>query len=215
MKGLLGKKLGMTRIYDQDGNAVPVTVVEAGPCTVLAVRTQERDGYSALQLGFGSRRPKTVSKAVRGHVAKANLIERVPSYIREIRLAQDPAEQVGHTLGPDTFAEGEIVDVIGTSKGRGFMGVVRRHHFAGGRASHGGGWIRRGGSNGMKEHPGEVPRGRRMAGHLGNDRTTVQNLTVAQVRKDANLLLIKGAVPGPIGRFVIVQQSKKKGGKKA
>jgi large subunit ribosomal protein L3 len=213
MKGLLGKKLGMTRVYDKDGTVIPVTVVEAGPCTILAVRTQQRDGYSAVQLGFGSRKLKNVTKAMRGHLAKANLTDSAPSYIREIRLDQDAAEQVGQVLAADTFAEGEIVDVIGTSKGKGFAGVVRRHHFAGGRASHGGGWTRRGGSNGMKEHPAEVPKGRRMAGHLGNERCTVQNLTVVQVRKDDNVLLIKGAVPGPNGRYVIVQQSKKKGGK--
>lgn len=213
MKGLIGKKLGMTRYFDQDGNAVPVTVVEAGPCTVLTVRTQQRDGYSALQLGFGSRKMKNAGKPVQGHLAKAGITESAPSIVREIRLQQDPAEQPGATLTADTFGAGDIIDVIGTGKGRGFQGVVRRYRFAGGRASHGGGWTRRPGSIGMKEHPGEVIKGRRMPGQMGNKRLTVQNLTIVQVRKEENLIFIRGAVPGPVGGYIVVQQSGKKGGK--
>lgn len=211
MKGLLGRKLGMTRIFDDNGNVVPVTVVEAGPCTVLAVRTQERHGYSALQLGFGNRKLKNLSKAVQGHIAKAGLKERGPEWIREIRLTADATEEVGQALTADTFAKGEIVDVIGTTKGKGFQGVVRRHHFAGGRETHGGAWTRRPGSIGMRELPGSVYKGRRMPGHMGCERCTAQNLTVADVRKDENLILIKGSIPGPNGQLVIVRQSRKKG----
>ncbi len=211
MKGIIGKKLGMTRVFDEAGNVVPVTVVEAGPCTVLDVRNQERHGYSALQLGFGKRRLSNVSKAVQQHIAKAGLTEKAPAIIREIRLTEDASEEVGTKLFADVFSEGEYVDVIGTTKGKGFQGVVRRYNFGGGRASHGGGWNRKPGSIGMCEFPGEVYKGRKMPGHMGSVRRTTQNLQVISVRKDDNVLLIKGAIPGSNGCYVIVKQAKKKG----
>lgn len=210
MKGILGKKLGMTRIFDDEGRAQPVTVLAAGPCTVLELRTLERNGYSALQLGFGRRKINNVGKPVRGHIAKAGYDDHGPELIREIRLTADPAEAVGDTLAADVFAENEFVDVSGITKGRGFQGVVKRYRFAGGRASHGGDWTRRGGSIGMCESPAKVYKGRKMPGQMGNCRRTVQNLRVVKVLKEDNLLLIKGAVPGPNGRHVIIRQALKK-----
>ncbi len=211
MKGLLGRKLGMTRVFGEDGQMVPVTVVEAGPCTVLDVRTTERHGYSALQLGFGQRKMKNVLKPIQGHITNAGMTEFGPEWIREVRLDADSEEEVGNALMADVFSPGEFIDVIGTSKGKGFQGVVRRYKFGGGRATHGGGWLRKPGSIGMCEHPGEVYKGRKMPGQMGNKRCTLQNLKVVQVRKDENLLLIKGGIPGGNGRFVIIRQAKKKG----
>lgn len=210
MKGILGKKLGMTQIFTAEGQCVPVTVVEAGPCPVLRVRTCERDGYVALQLGFGKRRAKNVNRAVRGQVAAAGLKDTPPALIGEIRLDADPGLSVGQFVTADVFQVKDIVDVTGVTKGRGFQGVVRRHHFAGGRAAHGGGWHRRTGSIGMKDRPGKIYKGRRMPGHMGNVQRTVQNLEIVQVNPEDHLLLIKGAIPGPNGRHVIVRQAIKK-----
>ena len=210
MKGLIGRKLGMSQIYTATGHLVPVTVIEAGPCPILAVRTVAKDRYAALQLGFGLRKAKNVSKAVRGHLAAAKLSDTPPAAIREIRLAADPTAAVGDAVKADIFAANEFVDVIGVTKGRGFQGAVRRWHFAGGRASHGGGWVRRTGSIGMKARPGRVLRGHRMPGHMGHVRRTAQNLTVAAVDAAENLLLIKGSVPGPNGEIVIIRGARKK-----
>lgn len=208
MKGLIGKKVGMTHVF-VNGRMIPVTVVEAGPNRVLALRTQARNGYSALQLGFGNRKAKNVSKAIRTHVQAAGY-EQAPEVIREIRLTADAEQEVGATLGPDIFAEGDFVDVVGTTKGKGFQGVVRRYAFAGGRASHGGGWHRKPGSIGMCAEPGKVYKGRKMPGHMGNVRRTVQNLKVVGVRSEDNVLLISGAIPGPNGRHVLIKQALKK-----
>lgn len=210
MKGIIGKKLGMTQVYDKDGKLHPVTVIEAGPCTVTALRTLEKDGYAALQIAFGKRKGKNVSKAVKGHVKAAGLDTVPPTVIREVRLEANPTEQVGDKLTAALFAENEWIDVTGISKGCGFQGVVRRYKFAGGRASHGGGWVRRGGSNGMKARPGRVLRGHRMPGHMGAERVTVQNLQVVQVRPEENLLFIRGSVPGPNGSTVMVRSARKK-----
>ena len=209
-KGLIGKKLGMTHVYTADGVMVPVTVVEAGPCTVLATKTQDKDGYSALQLGFGKRKAKNVSKAVRGQVAAAGLQDNPPSVIREMRLDSDPTASIGDVLGADTFAAEEFVDVTGRTKGKGFAGVVRRYNFSGGRASHGGAWTRRTGSIGMCASPGKVYKGRKMPGHMGDVRCTIQNLKVVDVRAEENLLFIKGAIPGAVGGVVIVKNAVKK-----
>lgn len=208
MKGLIGKKLGMTHVF-VNGRMVPVTVVEAGPCKVLALRTQERNGYSAVQLGFGKRKPKNVSKAVRAH-AEAAGYDQAPELIREIRLTADPSEDIGQTLTAELFAEGEYVDVVGTTRGKGFQGVVRRYGFGGGRASHGGAWTRRPGSIGMCANPGKVYKGRKMPGQMGNQRRTVQNLVVVAIRPDDNVLLIKGAIPGAPGGQVLIRQAVKK-----
>jgi large subunit ribosomal protein L3 len=210
MKGLIGKKVGMTQVYDEAGHVVPVTLVDVGPNTVIAHRTEARDGYSALQLGYGRRRYSNVSKAVQGHIAAAGYDNHAPKWVREIRLAQDPEGNVGDKLSADLFASGDYVDVTGITKGRGFQGVVRRFRFGGGRASHGGGWERKPGSIGMCEFPGKVYKGRKMPGHMGNVRRTAQNLQVVKVMPDDNVILIKGAIPGANGRCVIVRQAKKK-----
>jgi large subunit ribosomal protein L3 len=210
MKGLIGKKVGMTQVYDEAGHVVPVTVIDVGPNTVIAHRTEARDGYSALQLGYGKRRYSNVSKAVQGHIAAAGYESHAPKWVREIRLPEDPAGDIGDTVGADLFEPGDYVDVTGTTKGRGFQGVVRRFKFGGGRASHGGGWERRPGSIGMCEFPGKVYKGRKMPGHMGNLRRTAQNLQVVRVMPEDNAILIKGAIPGAPGGRVLVRQAKKK-----
>ena len=209
-KGLIGKKLGMTHVYTETGVMIPVTAIEVGPCPVIELKTQEKHGYSALQLGFGTRTVKHVTKPVLGTLKKAGLDENPPAVIREIRLDADATEQVGATLKADVFAKDEFVDVTGTTKGRGFASVVRRWRFGGGRASHGGAWVRRTGSIGMCAAPGKVYKGRKMPGHMGNVQRTVQNLLVVDVRADRNLLLVKGAIPGPTGGVVIVRNAVKK-----
>jgi len=209
-KGLIGKKLGMTQVFDDKGALVPVTVIELGPCPVLATRTQEKDGYSALQLGFGSAKAKNLSKAVLGNLKPAGVEATPPSVICEIRLDEDPTQNVGDVVSADMFAANEYVDVVGHTKGKGFSGVVRRFKFGGGRASHGGAWTRRTGSIGCRQKPGKVYKNRKMPGHMGDDRRTVQNLLVVGVRPEANLILVKGAIPGATGGVVIVRNAVKK-----
>ncbi len=209
MKGLIGKKLGMTQVYDEKGILIPVTVVQAGPCVVTGVKTSEKDGYSAIQLGFGERKVKNVSKALLGHCAKANYTESAPACLREIRLAADEAVELGTVVKADIFAADDHIDVTGTTKGRGFAGVVKRYRFGGGRASHGGGWTRRTGSIGCCEWPGNVIKGRRMPGHMGNCRQTMQNLKVVRVLAEENVLLIKGAIPGANGGILVIRTAVK------
>lgn len=210
MKGIIGRKLGMTQVFEDAATLVPVTVIEAGPCTVLTQRTQERDGYTALQLAFGQRKVKNVSKAVIGHVKAAGLAATPPAVVREVPCSDETERAVGDTIGPDIFEPGDFVDISAKTKGRGFQGVVRRYRFGGGRASHGGGWTRRPGSIGMCVSPGRVYKGRRMPGQMGAVQRTVQSLRVIQVRPEDNLLLIKGSVPGPNGGIVIVRSACKK-----
>jgi large subunit ribosomal protein L3 len=210
MVGLIGKKLGMTQVYDEDGKVIPVTVVEAGPCPVLDVRKQDSHGYSAIQIGFGKKKAKNVSKAVLGHLAKSQNSENPPSVIKEIRLNEDPSQELGATVTAEIFAEGSFVDVTGTTKGKGFQGVVKRYNFGGGRASHGGDWTRKPGSIGMCEFPGEVYKGRKMPGKTGNVQRTIMGLQVVQVRSEENILLLKGAVPGYKGGIVTIRTAKKK-----
>ena len=211
MKGLIGKKVGMTQIYDAEGKVVPVTVIEAGPCVVVDVKTADRDGYTAVQLGFGSRKAKNVTKAVQGHCAKAGIKDVFPSVLREFRTSGEEGPAVGTVLKADVFTDEDFVDVTGTTKCRGFQGVVKRWNFGGGRASHGGAWERRPGSIGCREWPGNVIKGKKMPGHMGNVRRTVQNLKVVRVMADENVLLVRGAIPGPNGGMVIVKQAVKKG----
>jgi len=210
MKGIIGKKVGMTQVYDDKGVLIPVTVIEAGPCVVLDVKTKERDGYSAIQVGFGVRKAKNTSKAILGNVAKAGLSDNPPAFIREFRSENDPAEEIGSQIKADIFAEGEFLDISGVTKGKGFAGVMKRHHFHGGRDGHGGGWHRKPGSIGCREKPGNVIKGKRMAGHLGSSTRTVQNLRLVKVSVDENLLFVRGAIPGPNGNTVIVKKAKKK-----
>ena len=207
MIGLLGKKLGQTRVYDAKGNAVPVTVVLAGPNRVLQCKTVESDGYNAVQLGFDDQKEHRVTKPLNGHfrLHKGVPVKRIREF-RNFSLSVKP----GDVLGPGIFAQGDFVDAIGVTKGRGFEGVVKRHHFRGGDSTHGAkGWHRRSGAIGQRLFPGTVMRGMKMPGHMGQVRRTVQNLEVVQVREAENILLIKGAVPCSKGDYVIIRESKK------
>jgi large subunit ribosomal protein L3 len=209
--GLLGRKVGMTQIYEANGVAVPVTVLECGPCTVLQVRTAERDGYSAVQLGFADKRRKVASQAERGHARKVNAEPK--RFVREIRQesAADIADVTeGQTLTVAVFSEIKTVDVIGTSKGRGFSGVVKRHGFKGLRATHGVKRMHRHpGSSGPSADPAHTRKGIRKPGQYGHARITVRNLRVVRVDSTNNLLLVRGAVPGPNGGFLTVRQTNK------
>ena len=214
MKALIGKKIGMTQVYDEQGTLIPVTVIEAGPCVVTAVKTVERDGYDALQLGFGARKAKNLSRAEQGHLTKAVAIDeagKLPAVLREFR-GMDAAEP-GAVLNVGVFAAGDYLDVVGTTKGRGFAGVVKRWNFGGGRASHGGACERRSGSIGCCEFPGRVIKGKKMAGHYGCDRRTIQNLKVVRVNVEENYLMVKGAVPGANGGILLVRSALKKSAK--
>lgn len=201
MSGLLGKKIGMTRIFDDEGNMVPVTVVQAGPCYVIQVKTLERDGYEAMQIGFDPKKEKRTNKPLKGHFAKAN----VPPLrrLKEFPLPEDREVKPGDVLTVEMFSPGEKVKVSGTSKGRGFAGVVKRHGFGGGPKTHGQSdrW-RAPGSIGQSSFPSRVFKGLRMAGHMGNARATVTGLTVVKVDPEKNLLFIKGAVPGARNSYV-------------
>lgn len=207
--GLLGKKLGHTRVYDANGVLIPVTVVLAGPNHVLQVKTQAgKDGYNAVQLGFDDQKEQRVTKPLLGHIKKQNgvAVKRIKEF-RDFSKEVKPGEKVGATL----FAPGDFVDCIGTSKGRGFEGVVKRHRFAGGDSTHGAkGWHRRSGAIGQRLFPGTVMRGMRMPGHMGQVRRTTQNLQVIQVLEADNLLLIKGSFPGAEGDYVVIRESKKR-----
>ncbi|WP_152052676.1 50S ribosomal protein L3 [Tautonia marina] len=204
--GLLGRKVGMTQIFEDDGTVVPVTVLECGPCTVLQVRTAERDGYHALQLGFADKKRKNASQAERGHARK---VEAEPKrFIREIRQEAPVDVTEGTTLNVDLFTEIPSVDVIGTSKGRGYSGVMKRHGFRGLRATHGVQRMHRHpGSSGPSADPSRVFKGVKKPGQYGNTRVTVRNLKVVRVDAENNLLLVRGAVPGHNGGFVIVRQT--------
>jgi large subunit ribosomal protein L3 len=207
--GLLGRKVGMTQIFEPDGTAVPVTVLECGPCTVLQVRTAERDGYHALQLGFDDKKRKSATQAERGHAKKVDAEPK--RYVREIRQ-ETAAEGVteGQILTVDLFSAIKNVDVIGTSKGRGFTGVVKRHGFKGLRATHGVKRMHRHpGSSGPSADPAHTRKGIKKPGQFGNARTTVKNLKVVRVDLTNNLLLIKGAVPGPNGGYLTIRQTNK------
>jgi large subunit ribosomal protein L3 len=211
MKGLIGKKIGMTQIYSDDGTVVPVTVVQAGPCAVLDVKTREKDGYSALQLGFGDKKVKNTTKPLLGHLKKSGRDASPPSIVRELRMDSDSDAEVGSEIKSDVFSVDDYLDITGTTKGRGFQGVVKRYNFGGGRYSHGGGWKRKPGSIGQCEFPGRVQKGKKMPGHMGNIRKTVQNLAIIKVDNEEDLLFIKGAVPGPNGGTLLLRKARKKG----
>jgi large subunit ribosomal protein L3 len=210
MKGVLGEKLGMTQVYDENNRIVPVTVVKAGPCVVTQVRTPERDGYSAVQIGFGQIDPRKVNKPLAGHFEKAGVTPR--RHLVELRTDDASEYTLGQELGPDTFEAGQLVDVVGTTKGKGFAGVMKRHGFAGLRASHGVERKHRSpGSIGGCATPGRVFKGVGMAGRMGSIRVAAQNLTVHGVDTANGLLLIKGAVPGPTGGVVLIRTASKDG----
>lgn len=206
-KGILGKKLGMTQIFAANGDVIPVTVVQAGPCVVLQKKSVETDGYEAIQLGFEEKKENRANKPEKGHAAKANTTPK--KFIREFRGVDLNAYEVGQVIGADLFAEGEYVDVIGTSKGKGFAGAIKRHNQARGPMAHGSGYHRGAGSLGSI-NPNRVFKGMPGAGRMGHERVTVQNLTIVKVIPEKNLLFIKGAIPGPKNSFVMVRNAIKK-----
>ena len=210
---LLGKKVGMTQVFDEDNRLVPVTVIEAGPCPVVQIKSASTDGYDAIQLGFGSQKSQRMSKAELGHLAKAK-VDPVAT-LQEFRTNGSTELNIGDVLTVDKFEAGQKIDVIGTSKGRGFQGVVKRYGFAGGPASHGSMFHRRGGSYGMCQWPGHVIKGKKMPGHMGDVQRTVQNLEVVKVLSDKNIILIKGSVPGSNGSLLTVRTAVKQKSKKA
>ena len=206
-KGIIGKKLGMTQVFGEDGAAVGVTAVEVEPSVVVQVKTKEKDGYDAIQIGYGRVKQKNVTKPLQGHYNKAN-----KGFFR--LLKELPAESgkfdVGQEINGEIFQAGDYVDVMGTSKGKGFQGVVKRHGFHGGRATHGSMFHRAPGSIGASADPSRVFKGTKMGGHMGSVRKTIQNLQVWQVRPDMNLLLLKGSIPGSKNGFVLIKQARKK-----
>jgi large subunit ribosomal protein L3 len=205
MSGLIGKKLGMTSIFDERGNSVPVTAIQTGPCYVTEIRTIEKHGYDALQLGFEEKRDKGVKKPERGHFTKANV--KPQRYLREFRTFDVSQFKPGDAIKVDIFQVGELVKVIGISKGKGFQGVVRRHHFGGGPKTHGqSDRTRAPGSLGGSSYPSRVLKGLRMAGRMGNARVTVRNLQVIRVDVENNILMVKGAVPGARNGLVIISK---------
>lgn len=209
MSGLIGKKIGMTSVYDVNGKNVPCTVIEAGPCVVTQVRTMEKDGYEAIQLAFGEKKEKHTTRAERGHFAKAGITPK--KVVSEFtRFEPDHQKQFGDILLVDIFVEGEFIDVVGISKGKGFQGVVRRHHFGGvGEATHGQhNRLRAPGSVGASSWPSRVMKGLRMAGRMGGDRVKVINLQVMKIIPEKNLILVKGAVPGHNGSYVKIERWK-------
>ena len=208
MRGILGKKVGMTQVFQEDGSVVPVTVIEAGPCYVTQVRTEKRDGYRAVQLGYEPAKEKHLTKGQMGHLDQAGVSPL--RYLREIRIREDEAFELGQEVLVDIFEPGERVDVVGKSKGRGFTGVVKRYGFAGGPKTHGqSDRLRAPGSIGACASPGRVWKGQRMPGRMGGKRVTSQNIEVVLVDPDRNLLAVKGSVPGPKGGFVIVKEARK------
>ncbi len=207
-KAILGKKIGMTQIFDENGKVIPVTVIEAGPCVVSQKKSVETDGYDAVQIGFGDARPKLVNKPMKGHFDKSNVAPK--KILKECRFEDVSAFNVGDIIKSDIFAAGEKVDVIGTSKGKGYAGVIKRWNFGRLKETHGTGpTVRKGGSIGACSDPSRVFKGKKMSGHLGAERVTVQNLVVAKVDAENNLIAIKGAVPGPNGGTVLIRDSVK------
>lgn len=207
-KAIIGKKVGMTQIFDEKGVVIPVTVVEAGPCVIAQKKTAGKDGYEAVQMGFGDIKPKKLTKPLKGHFDKSDVAPK--KFLREFRFDDVESRNVGDIVKADIFSEGEKVDVIGTSKGKGYTGVIKRWNFSRLKESHGTGpTVRHGGSIGACSDPSRVFKGKKMAGHMGAERVTVQNLQVVKVDIENNLIAIKGAVPGAKGSVVVIKDSVK------
>ncbi len=207
-KALIGKKIGMTQIFDEKGKVVPVTVVEAGPCVVSQVKTVETDGYAAIQMGYGDVKPKHVTKPLQGHFKKADVAPK--RVLKEFRFDDCSAYELGQVIKADVFETGDKVDVTGKSKGKGYAGVIKRWNFARLKESHGTGPnARHGGSMGACSSPSRVWKGKKMAGHLGAEKVTVQNLAVVKIDAEDNLIAIKGAIPGANGGYVVIKDSVK------
>ncbi|WP_411345102.1 50S ribosomal protein L3 [Paenibacillus sp. WLX1005] len=207
MKGILGRKLGMTQVFTAEGNVIPVTVIEAGPCVVLQKKDLENDGYEAVQIGFADKKASRANKPEAGHATKANTVPK--RYVREIRGVDLASVEVGQELKADLFAEGEFVDVTGISKGKGFAGVIKRWGQSRGPMSHGSRYHRRPGSMGSIQ-ANRVPKGKRLPGHMGHDTVTIQRLEVIRVDAERNVILVKGSIPGPKNSFVKVKETVKK-----
>ena len=205
MSGLIGKKIGMTRIFDEVGTAISVTIVEAGPCPVLQIKSEDTDGYAAVQLGFGAQKDSRASKAEKGHAAKAG-VEVAPRIVREFSVSDDDEYELGQSLTVELFGPGESVKVTGTSKGKGFQGVVKRWGFAGRPASHGHPMSRTPGSMGPGTDPSRVIKGKKRPGRMGGKRVTIRNLTIVRVDSERNLLFIKGGVPGSRNSYLLIQK---------
>ncbi|MGL5753796.1 MAG: 50S ribosomal protein L3 [Paraclostridium sp.] len=206
MKGILGKKLGMTQIFTEAGNVVPVTVVEAGPVVVTQIKTIEKEGYNAVQIGFQDAKEKSLNKPQKGHLAAANVLKK---HLKEFRMDSVEEFTVGQEMKADIFAAGEMIDVTGTSKGKGFQGPIKRHGQSRGPESHGSRYHRRPGSMGACSFPGRVFKNKKLAGHMGSVTVTVQNLEVVRVDAEKNLILVKGAIPGAKGSVVTIKEAVK------
>ncbi len=207
-KGLIGRKLGMTQLFDEKGNVVPVTVIEAGPCAIVQKKTIENDGYEAVQVGFADKKANKVTKPMAGHFAKADVAPK--KVLKEFRLDDISALNVGDILKADVFAAGDKVDVVGTSKGKGWAGGIKRWNLGRLKESHGSGPVaRHTGSNGACSYPSRVFKGKHQSGHLGHERVTIQNLEVVTVDAESNIIAIKGAVPGPKGGIVVIADTVK------
>ena len=206
MKGILGKKIGMTQVFTADGVVVPVTVVEAGPVVVTQIKTMENDGYQAVQIGFDDVKEKAINKPKKGHLAKAGVLKR---NLKEFRVDSLEGYEVGQELKADVFAEGDKIDVSGISKGKGFQGPIKRHGQSRGPESHGSRYHRRPGSMGACSYPGRVFKNKKLAGHMGSVKVTVQNLEIVRVDADKNFILVKGAIPGAKGSVVTIKEAVK------
>ncbi len=207
-KGIIGKKIGMTQIFDESGKVIPVTVVEAGPCMVIQKKTVENDGYDAIQVGFGDVKPQRLSKPAKGHFAKADVAPK--KVLREFRMDDCSGYNVGDVIKADTFACGDMIDASGISKGKGYAGAIKRHGNHSLRASHGTGPVaRQSGSMGAISDPSRIFKGKGMAGHMGAEKVTVQNLEIVKIDAENNLIAVKGAIPGPKGGVVVLTDSKK------
>ncbi len=206
-KAIIGKKIGMTQIFDETGKVIPVTVIEAGPCVVAQVKTVETDGYDAIQLGFGDVKENKVNKPVKGHYAKGSVTPK--KHLREFRVDSIESYKVGDEVKADTFAQGDKIDVQGTSKGKGFQGVIKRHGQSRGPMGHGSMYHRRPGSMGPTSTPGRVFKGKKLPGHMGVQTITIQNLDVVRVDMDKNVILVKGSVPGVKGAILKIKTSVK------
>lgn len=208
MKNMLGRKVGMTQIFKEDGEVVPVTVISAGPLFVVQKKTMEKDGYNAIQIGFGEVKEKRVTKPLKGHFEKANVA--YTKFLREFHVENPDEFEIGQEIKADVFAEGDMVDVTGTSKGKGTAGVIKRHHFSRGRETHGSKHHRMPGGMSAGTYPGRVFKGHKMMGRMGHERVTVQNLEVVRVDAEKNLILVKGAIPGPKKGLISIKATVKK-----
>ena len=206
-KGLIGKKVGMTQIFDESGKVIPVTVIEAGPCVVAQVKTQDTDGYTAIQLGYGDIKEKKLNKPMKGHFTKVNVTPK--KHLREFRVDSVEEVKVGDELKADVFAAGDKIDIQGTSKGKGFQGVIKRHGQSRGPMGHGSMYHRRPGSMGATSTPGRVFKGKKLPGHMGSVTVTIQNLDVIAVDMDKNVILVKGSVPGTKGAILKIKSAVK------